>query len=188
MSSIVDKTKKHFLTSIHNGDPTYFRFPQHAQEVERWVHKILHFYPEADKEVVLISVWLHDIGQADGNYDVDHAIKSEEETISFLSKNNYPKDKIDKVAHCVRAHRCKDVQPNSIEAKILATADSASHMTDIIYFLMLSEEHLPKDKVLDKLERDYREKNFLPKELQPEVNDLYEAWKGLIKAFPEHNE
>ncbi len=135
--------------------------------------------------VATLAVWLHDIGQADGKYDIDHAVLSEKEVKEFLSKNQAPNDLIKRVAHCVRAHRCKDVQPKTIEAKIIAAADSVSHMTDINYLVALKDGFSRKE-VLAKLVRDYRDKNYLPKELIDEVNKLYQGWRGLLKVFPEN--
>jgi 23S rRNA maturation-related 3'-5' exoribonuclease YhaM len=182
---IIDATREHLLTKIKEGHPIHPYFQRHIEEVENWANRILPYYPEADTEIILLSVWLHDIGQLDGDYKVDHAIKSETEAISFLSKEKYPEDKILEVAHCVRSHRCKDVQPNSVEAKILAAADSASHMADIPYILMMGQSNLTRQDVLDKLERDFRDtNNFLPIELKPQTKQLYKAWKGLLEVFP----
>ena len=182
---LVETTREHFLKKIKEGSSIYPHYPQHINEVKKWAFKILPYYPEADAEIVLLSVWLHDIGQADGDYKADHAIKSEAETINFLSKEGYPQDKIQRVAHCVRAHRCKDIQPNSIEAKILAAADSASHMTDIPYIVMINQSHLTRKDVLEKLERDFRDtNNYLPQQLKPQIEQLYASWKSLLEVIP----
>lgn len=182
---LVEATREHLLIKIKEGHPIHPYFQRHVEEVENWAHRILPYYPEADTEIVLLSVLLHDIGQLDGDYKVDHAIKSEKKAISFLTKEKYSESKILKVAHCVRAHRCKDVQPNSTEARILAAADSASHMADIPYILMMGQSHITRQDVLDKLERDFRDvNNFLPQELEQETEQLYVAWKNLLEVFP----
>ncbi len=181
---ILERARNHFVKTISEGTPIYLYFPQHIREVERWARRILVFHPEADSEVVLLGVYLHDIGQADGKYTEDHAVKSEAETIQFLTSEGYPNERIKQVAHCVRAHRCRDVQPETLEAKILASADSTSHMTDVVYIIMLSQTHLTREHILEKLRRDYRDINFLPDELKQELQPLYEAWEKLIKVFP----
>ena len=118
MSNLIQKAKNHFLRAIKNGTPLYKYFPQHVAEVEKWAKRLLDLYPEADEEVVLLSVWLHDIGQADGDYNEDHAIKSEREARRFLSSIGVENQKLEQVAHCVRAHRNKDVAPKTLEARI----------------------------------------------------------------------
>ena len=179
---IINKAKSHFLKTFERGNSAYPYLPRHIAEVERWAKKLLKIHPKADKEIVLLSVWLHDIGQAIGNKNDDHAVKSEIEIIRFLPKTGLKPDKIKKVAHCVRAHRCKDIQPETLEAKILAAADSASHMTDINYIVHLADR--PKKWILEKLERDYRDVGIFPK-LKKEITPLYKAWKKLLTAYPD---
>lgn len=181
---MIEEARIHFLKAISEGTPIYPYYARHVEEVERWTRKILPLFPEADIEIVSLAVQLHDIGHADGKYWEDHAAKSEDKTIRFLSERNYPTDKIQKVAHCVRAHRCRDVQPTTVEAHVLAVADSASHMTDFVYIVMLGQEHLPKKDVLEKLERDYQDIQWLPGQLRREIEPLYDAWKRLIEVFP----
>lgn len=181
---IVEIAKNHFLQTIAKGSPIYAYYPEHVENAELWATKILHYFPEADNEIVLLAVQLHDIGHADGKYWEDHAIKSELETISFLTKIGYPESRINQVAHCVRAHRCRDVTPNTIEARILAAADSASHMTDFVYIVMLKQNHLSRDDIQAKIDRDYHDAEWLPKELIDEITPLYKAWKKLIGVLP----
>ena len=189
-NEIIEKTKQHFLDTIKATDPAsmYPYLPRHVIEVEKWAKKLLQKHPEADKEITLLSVWLHDIGQAIGNKDDDHAVKSGDEANRFLPELGLDKERIEKVFHCVRAHRCKDVQPETIEAKILAVADSATHMTDINYIVHLSDKSgnwgRSKEWVLEKLERDYRDIGLFP-EFQKEIRPLYEAWKQLLNVYPD---
>jgi HD superfamily phosphodiesterase len=181
--SFLKKTKKCFLEAIKNGKPIYDFFPRHVAEVEKWAKRILKNFPHADEEVVLLSVWLHDIGQADGDYSQDHAIKSEKEARRFLSSLKLPSEKINQIAHCVRAHRNKDIKPKTLEAKIVAAADSASHMTDINYLVML-QDGISKKEVLEKLDRDYRDIKLIP-QLKRGLEPLYFAWKKLLEIYPE---
>ena len=182
MDNILERTKQHLLETFEKGkENAYPYLPRHVAEVEKWARKIMGSVPDADENIVLLSVWLHDIGQAIGDEENDHAVKSEEEAKAFLKKEGLGFGEIEKVAHCVRAHRCKDVQPETIEAKILAVADSASHMTDINYIVHLSIR--PKEWILGKLERDYRDIGLFP-EIQKEMIPLYQAWKALLTAYP----
>jgi len=182
-NSNINKVKTHFLRTFEKGiSSAYPYLPKHVLEVEKWANKLLKIYPKANKEILLLSVWLHDIGQAIGDKNDDHAIKSEKETLSFLSKLKLKPEKIKKVAHCVRAHRCRDIQPETLEEKLLAVADSASHMTDINYIVHLSD--WPKKLVFEKLERDYRDVGIFPK-LKKEIAPLYKAWKRLMKGYPD---
>ncbi len=133
----------------------------------------------------MLSVWLHDIGQEDvANIDT-HEIYSEIEARRYLPTIGLPQEKIDMVAHCVRTHRCKeDDQPETVEATIVAAADSLSHMTDIAYIYMLNNTS-SKESVLEKLERDIRDTKSLPEPLLEIVIPLQNIWRELIEAFPE---
>lgn len=177
----VELAKKHVYENAKAAGPECDHLFRHLPEVDKWANKLLARFPDADKIVVRIGVWMHDIGKTIGNQSVDHAINSETETLRYLREIQLPEDVISQVAHCARAHRCKDVQPESIEAKIIAAADSASHFTDIVYADMARRGDI--EGALAKLERDNRDVNLLPG-LQNEINPIYEAWKHLLEVYP----
>lgn len=182
--TIVDQTREKFFQMIADFGSDPFQLRRHVPEVEKWAKHLLKKFPEADPEVVLLAVWFHDIGHYPVLTEIDHAVRGEERAKEFLEKANYPKDKMEKVLHCVRAHRCRDVMPNTIEAKIMACIDSASHMTDRVYFDMAKDtkESNHDFDVYGKMERDYRDLGAFP-EIQNELKELYEAWKNLIKIY-----
>jgi hypothetical protein len=108
-----------------------------------------------------------------------HAVTSEQEARKFLSKHKYDSNKIEKVAHCVRAHRNKDVKPQTLEAKLTIVADSVSHFTMCVYIRRLNQG---RDEIA-KLERDYADLELLPR-IQEQLKPLYGAWKNLIMIYP----
>lgn len=180
--NIVSETKEYFLEiAKKNFNIDNYYLEKHVNEVEKWALKILEIKREANRDIVLLGVWLHDIGQLVGHKNIDHAINSEFEAKRFLSEKGVNMDIINRVAHCVRAHRCKDVQPSTLEARIVAACDSASHMTDIVYVDMASRGEIDSAKA--KLERDYRDKSLIP-EISKELDVLYLAWKKLLEVFP----
>jgi len=177
----IEKAKTHCLKVLSKKkDRICAYLPGHIKSVQRWSERLMKDYPKADKEILLLSIWLHDIGHALSNH-ADHHIKSEEEARRFLKTIKLNSKKIEKVAHCVRAHRCRDVKPETIEAKILAAADSASHFTDGCYMDMAMSGI--KKLALEKLDRDYRDVGIFPK-LKKEITPIYKAWKNLIKVYP----
>lgn len=173
--------KKLVFELATSAGPEFSYLFHHLPQVEKWAKKILKEYPNANSEIVLCSVWLHDIGQITGKKEVDHAINSETYVLENLSKFGFDKNSVDQIAHCVRAHRCKDVQPQSLEAKIVAMSDSLSHMTDSIYFEIVNLNDL--DFCLEKLERDYRDKSLLKVSFSAEIDSLYINWKGLLTTM-----
>lgn len=184
MTIIIEKAKAEFLQMVKEFGSDPYGLRSHVPEVEKWAKYMLKKYPQADEEVVLLAVWLHDLGHYPIPTNIDHAIRSEERAREFLEKEDYPKDKIDRVLHCVRAHRCRDVMPDFFEAKIIACIDSASHMTDFMYFDMAKndKQNNREFKVYAKIERDYRDLAAFP-EIQNELKELYESWKKLIKIY-----
>lgn len=175
------KAKEYFITTVKNAGSKYDYLLRHLSQVERWAKKLLVAYPEADEDIIMIGVWLHDIGRVLGDKEVDHAVNSEIEVKSYLKELELDESLIDKVAHCVRAHRCKDIQPDTIEAKIIAAADSASHMTDTVYIDVSNRGEFTE--ALQKLERDYRDIGVFP-ELQKSLKPFYVAWKKLLEVYP----
>ncbi len=177
---IIKMAKNHFVDLYNkSGDPN--PYIEHVSGVEKIVGKILKDFPEADKNILFIAVWLHDIGSFLGERDV-HEINSEKESRRFLADQGLDDDSIEKVAHCVRAHRCGNVKPATIEAKILAVADSAEHLVAGPYINMMHK--YGKEFVIGKLERDFRDIGLLPN-IKNDFTRLYEAWKNLLEIIPE---
>ncbi|HLC44091.1 MAG TPA: HD domain-containing protein [Patescibacteria group bacterium] len=176
---IVETAREYCLDVIKQNDDIYTLI-RHIPEAEKWAIKIVEKHPEADKEVVLLVVWLHDVSHYVGDRSTDHAVRSEKMVEEFLEKNNYDSEKMKQVLHGVRSHRNRDVVPESIEAKIFACADSASHMTDILYLDMIQQGKF--EAVLAKLERDYRDIGVFP-EIHKMLTPLYETWKKFITEF-----
>jgi putative nucleotidyltransferase with HDIG domain len=158
---------------------------QHLMEVERFANLLCDKYPDADRDVVGLGVWYHDIGRLRGQ-DEGHDVYGADEAKKVLGKEGFAPDKIERVYEVCRSHRCKDIKPESLEAKILATADAMSHFTHSFYFRLfqfykdeLAFEEI-KDKVLQKLERDFNDKIAFD-EGREEVRTQYEAMKLVLQ-------
>ena len=176
---IVKKVKEHFF-KVYEKSGCKIDYPEHVRLMIKLIDKFLKQFPEADREVLLISAWFHDIGDVLYGETIDHAVSSEKEARKFLEENNYDKNKIEQVAHCIRAHRNKDVRPETVEAKMIAVVDSASHfLTAGVYIGRLNKGR----DALSKLERDYADFDLLPG-IKQELTPLYQAWKKLIEVYP----
>lgn len=190
LSEIALKAKGHLLklesevaSSLKPDSKKWSYLPRHLTQVERWAKRLLQEHPEALGEVVLASVWLHDVGLLTGPDETDHAVNSEIEARRFLTTIGADENFIARVSHCVRAHRCRDVQPETIEAKILAVSDSASHMTDTVYIEMVNRGE--REAALAKMERDLRDVSLFP-ELREKMMPLYQGWKNLLTVYPDN--
>jgi HD superfamily phosphodiesterase len=186
MSPLVKKIRQEVIneatTSKYIDD---WFLPEHLLVVEEMANWLCDQLPEADREVVILAVWFHDIGRLEGiedGHDVYGAKKSRER----LSETDISLEKIELVAEACLAHRAEEVKPASLEAKILATADAMSHFTSPLFYFRVIE-HYRKTKTLEetlkiisnKLERDYEEKMVI--EIgRVRVSEKYEAWKKIL--------
>lgn len=117
----------------------------------------------ANKEIVTIAAWLHDIASiTDYSLYEMHHICGAEIAEELLTKFNYEQDKIDLVKECIKNHRGSiNNEKLTLEERCVADADAISHFDNIPSLLYLAyvnknmgiEEG--KDFVKNKLERSY---------------------------------
>lgn len=133
----------------------------------------------ADEEIVEISALLHDITILRGD-KLNHHNSGPIEAEKILKEFNYPQEKIEKVKHCINAHRgSQKIKRETVEAECVASADGMSHF-DVIPRLLLMGYDKTKDRkealewTKSKLERSW---NKLIPEAKEIVRNKYEAWK-----------
>lgn len=157
--------------------PAFF-VDQHVKLVVKEALWLSNFYPEADKEVIKVAAWLHDVVHPVSGYKKeDHNIASAKVAKPFLNSINFDKTKLDKVIHCIEAHRTtQPPEPETVEAKIVASADKLVHFTTFD----LLQSQLGLEKAIAKIKRDIEAKLMLPeaidkaKKLAPEIERKYE--------------
>ena len=94
----------------------------------------------ADKEVVLIAAWLHDIASITDYslYDLHH-IHGAEMAYSILTEYSYDSKKIRMVQECIKNHRGSvNLDKNSLEELCVADADAISHFDSVPGLLYLA--------------------------------------------------
>lgn len=82
----------------------------------------------ADLEILALAAFLHDICRAEekaAGGKVCHAQRGAEQAGEILTGQGYRQETVEKVVHCIAAHRFRRnrVKPKSLEAKILFDAD-----------------------------------------------------------------
>ena len=117
----------------------------------------------ADKEIVMIASWLHDIASiTDYALYEDHHIYGAEMAYDILTRLSYDKSKIPLVQACIKNHRgsiC--LERNSIEELCVADADAISHFDSVpsLLYLVYAERKMDyedgKQYVKEKLERSF---------------------------------
>ena len=94
----------------------------------------------ADKEVVMIAGWLHDIASiTDYSLYELHHIHGAEMARSILKQYGYDDKKIELVQDCIRNHRGSiNLEKNSLEELCVADADAISHFDSVPSLLYLA--------------------------------------------------
>lgn len=94
----------------------------------------------ADKEVVLIAAWLHDIASiTDYSLYVLHHIHGAEMAYGILKEYGYDNKKIRLVQECIKNHRGSvNLEKNSLEELCVADADAISHFDSVPSLLYLA--------------------------------------------------
>jgi hypothetical protein len=144
----------------------------HLEIVEKIATELEHHYPDANREVVEVLVWLHDYGKV---LDFDHQY---EKTLSAgrekLTQLGFPAEFVDIVINCAEILDKKlevDLHKAPIEVQIVASADGCSHMVGPFMSLWWYEhpdkpvEQLMSDNIA-KLEKDWNRKIVLPEARQ----------------------
>jgi uncharacterized protein len=127
---IVEKVRifvREVCDNLEHGDEWY---NNHFLTVVKYSNILAEKF-NCDKEVVEIAAWLHDLGSVTIGRE-DHHITGCQIAEKKLKELNYNPDKIEKVKHCILTHRgSKKIKRESIEAEILADADSMSHFDEL---------------------------------------------------------
>lgn len=111
----------------------------HIQAVVKNAELLADSY-NADKEVVMIASWLHDIASiTDYNLYEDHHIHGAEIAEKILLSFKYDPDKIKLVQRCIRNHRGSVLNSKiSLEELCVADADAISHFDNVPSLLYLA--------------------------------------------------
>lgn len=140
-------------------------YDNHLLAVEKSANFLLKKLPKADKEIVLLGVWLHDI-QRVRKIKGDHQKIGAIEAKKIMLEYGYSLDIIKKVTGIILSHSCKNLMPTTLEEKVLANADAMAHYSNNFYLqiAVLGQRSLEEFKIwaLEKLARDYNQRMFFP--------------------------
>jgi HD superfamily phosphodiesterase len=157
--------------------PDWF-YKDHLSQVEKNAKEILREQTKADKEVVLLGVWLHDLQRIRG-IKGDHQKIGAREAEKVMKEYDYDKEMIEKVKSIILSHSCNSKKPSSLEGKILASADAVSHYQNDFYLkiALTGQRDLKEYKawLKEKLNRNYNKKLYFvsAKKKIKERHDLF---------------
>ncbi|QOR34828.1 HD domain-containing protein [Clostridium sp. 'deep sea'] len=117
---ILEIVQHRLSCSAHNLD--------HVLRVYNLCLLLAKYESTVDLEVLIPSALLHDIARVEESQDksgkIDHAVLGSVIAEDILKNLEYEEDKIEKIKHCVVAHRYRTGnEPKTIEAKILFDSD-----------------------------------------------------------------
>lgn len=143
----------------------YEPFPYHFEPVARYAATLAEELG-ADKEIVLLAAWLHDIGSILYGRE-DHHITGARIAEEKLRELGYPAEKIEHVKQCILNHRGSEHRERkTLEEQIVAEADTMSNFDNIsgIFKAAFVYEHLDqgeaKESVRKKLENKWQQLRF----------------------------
>ncbi|MFZ2192931.1 MAG: HD domain-containing protein [Candidatus Moraniibacteriota bacterium] len=149
----------------------------HLETVIALARKMARKY-KANEEIIWLSAILHDIGQF---HTLDsHEVVGSEKAYEILIKKDFEEKIAQEVKAIILTHRCNEYFPQTLEQKILATADATSHFVSPHYFwLGRVDKRATKElmeKISKKIEKDYETKIFFEDEKEM-VKKEYEVLK-----------
>ncbi len=140
----------------------------HLEIVEQIALELCDKYPEADRELVEVMVWLHDYGKALDS-DNQYAVTLSAGTAK-LTEMGFTRDFVERAISGIETMDKKmelDLRTAPLEVQIVASADGCSHMVGPFLSLywrehpeLSTEELLAANRA--KLEKDWNRKITLP--------------------------
>ncbi len=143
---------------------------------------------KANSELCILGALFHDIARCWGVFDEpqlmnESLVKAKE----LMQENNYSEKEIQTVKEIILTHSCNEEMPETVEEKVLASADALAHfMTDFYLDLIFFKWIEPAEKmetfkpwVLKKIDRDFNKKIFF-KEFKELARKRFEALQTLF--------
>jgi len=181
MGALIKQFKKHVISKARSKTFIHHSWfvQYHLEIVEKLSIELCQRHKEADKNLVLLLVWLHDYGKMIDFKD-QHK-KTLTEGRKTLSRLGFPKGTIDKaIGFAALIDKKENLEKAPIEVKIISSADAAAHLVGPFFYLWWHEnpskpfEALMKDNVR-KAMKDWNRKVVLP-----EVHAAFQARHDLL--------
>jgi len=120
----------------------------------------------ADIDAVWLGAILHDIARLTDEEPHDEI--GSKIAYEMLIEKSFDKELAEKVRGIILTHRCRKYPPETIEQKIVASADAMAHFIPPFYLWFAKYTSKPLSEMLEsnlkKIERDYNEKIFFEDE------------------------
>lgn len=174
--ALVQKFKEHVVDLAQNES---FRHSDwyteyHLEIVEKIGLELCDkFYPEANKDEVILLTWLHDYGKMvdfDNQHERTQAVGKE-----ALLQNGFDEEYVGRVIDYIQIFDSKEeLEEAPIELKIVSSADAAAHLVGPFYSLWYWENPDHDYRELMKSSRDKALLEWDKKVVLPEVKEAFE--------------
>ncbi|MEI7792076.1 MAG: HD domain-containing protein [Candidatus Berkelbacteria bacterium] len=123
----------------------------HLESVLNYSNMIVKSYPEADLDILEISVWWHDVGRL--YLDRGHALKSMEMAIESLTKIGFDASDVEKISIAIESHsNSSEKKPSTIEGIILKDADKLDFLTSLRWQIGMDNDRTKEIEIgIDKI-------------------------------------
>ncbi len=192
-TKLLGQFKNHVIDATKN--PTFIHHDWfvdlHLNFVERISFELCDIYKDADRDVVMALVWIHDYAKI-LDKDNEHDEKMFEEGRTKLLEIGLNEGFVDKVITYLAIFEKKmeiDLNEAPIEVKIVSSADAASHLIGpfwSIYFKENNKKSIPElmESNRNKLKKDWERKIVLP-EVKVAFKERHKFAWGQSGNFPD---
>ena len=156
---------KHSFSDVETNEFFHNFWNIHIKPVIEYSKQMADKY-NADKEAVWLGATLHDIARLTDEEPHDEIGSAK--AYNLLIEKGFDKELAEKVKSIILTHRCRKYSPETVEQKIVASADAMAHFLPPFYLWIGKYSSKNFEGIVEgnlrKIERDYNEKIFFEDE------------------------